>query len=51
VCIALAGAAVDTYHWSRAAPLWLDEQMVAVNLRDRSVVNLAGTLSLGQTAP
>ena len=51
VCIALAGAAVDTYHWSRAAPLWLDEQMVAINLRDRSLVDLTGTLWLGQTAP
>ncbi|HEX7778475.1 MAG TPA: hypothetical protein VF424_04515, partial [Vicinamibacterales bacterium] len=51
VCIALAGAVVDTYHWSRAAPFWVDEEMVAINLRDRSVANLGGTLWLGQTAP
>jgi hypothetical protein len=51
VFIALAGAAVDTYHWSRAAPFWVDEEMVAINLRDRSFGNLGGTLWLGQTAP
>jgi hypothetical protein len=31
--------------------LWVDEEMIAINLRDRSIRDLAGTLSLGQAAP
>ena len=31
--------------------LWLYEEMIALNLRDRSIGGLAGTLSLGQAAP
>jgi hypothetical protein len=31
--------------------LWLDEEMIAINIRDRSFGELAGTLSLGQAAP
>jgi hypothetical protein len=51
VIIALAGAAVDTFQWSRAAPIWLDEEMIAINIRDRSFTELAGPLWLGQSAP
>src|SRR5262245_51411590 len=31
--------------------LWLDEEMIAINLRDRSFAGLAGPLSLAQAAP
>jgi hypothetical protein len=31
--------------------LWLDEEMIAINIRDRSFHDLAGTLSLAQAAP
>lgn len=38
--------------WARAQPLWLDEEMIAVNLRDRTMGDLvAGPLWLGQSAP
>jgi hypothetical protein len=49
--IALAGIGRDLYRWSAALPLWLDEEMIAINIRDRSVVELAGPLWLGQSAP
>ena len=49
--VALAGATVDTYQWTRAAPIWLDEEMIAINIRDRSFKDLAGALWLGQSAP
>jgi hypothetical protein len=51
VVVALAGATVDMYQWSRGAPVWLDEEMIAINFRDRSFMNLAGPLWLGQSAP
>src|SRR5215468_1402440 len=31
--------------------LWLDEEMIAINLRERTLSQLAGRLSLGQAAP
>ena len=34
-----------------AAPLWLDEETIALNLRDRTIADLAGALWLGQSAP
>lgn len=49
--IALAFAAFDAVLWAGARPLWLDEQMLALNLRDRPLPSLAGPLWLGQTAP
>ena len=51
VFVAVAGATVDTYQWTRAAPVWLDEEMIAINVRDRSFMDLAGALWLGQSAP
>ena len=38
-------------HLSAASPLWLDEETLAVNVRDRSFAGLAGELWLGQSAP
>jgi len=51
VFVALAGAGVDTYQWTRAASIWLDEEMIAINIRDRSFMDLTGALWLGQSAP
>jgi hypothetical protein len=49
--IGVAGAALQIYQWAGARPLWLDEEMIAVNLRDRTFAELTGTLWLGQSAP
>ena len=49
--IALAAGAADVFLWAGARPLWLDEQMIAIYLRDRSLAELAGPLWLGQGAP
>jgi hypothetical protein len=49
--IALAGAVALIDQWSWARPLWLDEEMIALNLRDRSLTGLAGPLWLNQSAP
>ena len=51
VVIALVAATLLTGLWLRRLPLWLDEEMIAVNLRDRSLGQLGGALWLGQTAP
>jgi hypothetical protein len=39
------------YVWAGARPLWLDEEMIAINIRDRPLASLAGPLWLGQSAP
>lgn len=51
VTVACLCAAADVARWLRGAPLWLDEQMIAINFRDRSFADLSGTLWLGQSAP
>jgi hypothetical protein len=48
---AAAGALLLVVQWLWGRVLWLDEEMIAINLRDRSMRALAGTLSLGQAAP
>ena len=48
---AAAGALLLGVEWQWGRMLWLDEEMIAINLRDRSMRELAGTLSLGQAAP
>lgn len=47
----VAGVALQVSYWRAARPLWLDEEMIALNIRDRSLVDLAGPLWLGQGAP
>lgn len=37
--------------WAAGQTMWLDEEMIALNLRDRHLVDLPGLLWLGQTAP
>jgi hypothetical protein len=49
--IALAGAATLVYWWRLGRPLWVDEEMIALNARWRSFGDLAGALWLDQTAP
>ena len=49
--IAFAGAALLILQWQWGRMLWLDEEMIAINLRDRSFTQLAGRLTLGQAAP
>ena len=52
---ALALAAVcitiDVYQWLSGLPLWLDEEMIALNVRDRSFAQLSSRLWLEQSAP
>jgi hypothetical protein len=49
--LAFVGAALLVIQWSHGRMLWLDEEMIAINIRDRSFARLAGRLSLGQAAP
>ncbi|HJR60872.1 MAG TPA: hypothetical protein VJ813_15790 [Vicinamibacterales bacterium] len=51
VIIALLAAGLDTWQWLRASPLWVDEEMIALNVRDRPFAELPGALWLGQSAP
>ena len=51
MAIAVAGAAIVVYQWIGARPLWLDEEMIALNFRDRSFAGLGGRLWLDQSAP
>jgi hypothetical protein len=46
-----AAIVVDIHQWSAALPLWADEEAIALNLRDRSIGELASVLWLGQSAP
>lgn len=49
--VALVGAGLLVQTWAGARPMWLDEEMIALNLRDRALADLAGPLWLGQSAP
>ena len=51
VLIAVTVAALNVTEWLRAQPLWVDEEMIALNIRDRGFPYLAGPLWLGQSAP
>ena len=48
---ALLGVVLDVFQWAGAPSLWLDEEMIALNVRDRAFADLRGTLWLGQSAP
>jgi len=39
---ALLGAGLDIYQWAGAPSLWLDEEMIALNVRDRAFADLGG---------
>src|SRR5262245_59856081 len=49
--IAFAGAAILFIQWRWGRMLWLDEEMIAIHIRDRGAADLDGTLSLEQAAP
>jgi hypothetical protein len=49
--VASAGAGLLVYWWRLGRPLWVDEQMIALNARWRSFGDLSGPLWLDQTAP
>ena len=51
VAIAVAGAAILVYWTSTSRPLWVDEEMLLLNVRDRGFLQLAGPLWLDQSAP
>ena len=51
VAVAVVCACFDVAQWLRAPPFWVDEEMIAINLRDRSLADLTGPLWLGQSAP
>ena len=48
---AFGGALLRLQDWAAGRPLWLDEQMVALNIRDRPMSELAGALWFDQSAP
>ena len=50
-CAAVAGTALKMYQWYFSRPLWLDEEMVLLNVRDRAVADLTGPLWMNQAAP
>lgn len=49
--IAAVASVLLVYLWTGARTLWLDEEMIAANVRDRGFAELVGQLWLGQTAP
>jgi hypothetical protein len=49
--IAAAGVALAVVQWAMGRPLWLDEEFLAVSLRDRGITDYFEPLWLGQTAP
>ena len=51
VFVTVLGAGIEIVQWLRNAPLWVDEEMIALNFRDRPFTRLAGPLWLGQSAP
>src|SRR5262245_34941818 len=51
VVVAAVGVLIVIYQWASARPLWLHEQMIALNIRDRGLADLAGRLWLDQSAP
>ncbi len=49
--VAVFGILIQISALTGARPLWADEEMIALNVRDRSVTTLAGPLWMGQSAP
>lgn len=49
--VAAAGAAMLIYWLQTARPLWVDEEMLALNARDRGLAQLGTPLYLDQSAP
>lgn len=49
--VLILGAALRVWSWARGRSLWLDEQMIAMNIRDRDLLHLSGKLDHEQSAP
>jgi len=49
--IVAAGALLRIWYWLLVPTLWLDEEMIAINIRGRSLGELTGPLWLAQSAP
>lgn len=49
--MAAIGVSIVVHQWAAARPLWLDEEMIALNFRDRTFAGLGGRLWLDQSAP
>jgi hypothetical protein len=49
--VAVFAIALKVFQWYFARPLWLDEEMLLLNIRDRGFSSLPGPLWLNQTAP
>jgi hypothetical protein len=49
--LALIGTVLKIYQWYFSKPLWVDEEMVLLNVRDRAISELMGPLWLNQAAP
>ncbi|GGM16547.1 glycosyltransferase family 39 protein [Dactylosporangium sucinum] len=51
VVLAVAAAVVWAVQWSHGRPLFIDEQYLALNVRERGLLGLAGDLDHNQSAP
>lgn len=51
LAVVVAGTALRVWGWAAGRPLWLDEEMIAMNLRDRGYAQLTGELADHQSAP
>ena len=49
--LGLVGAGILVYWWRLARPLWVDEEMLLINVRDRAFSELVGPLWLDQATP
>lgn len=47
----LAGVGLRVWLWATGRPLWLDEEMISMNLRSRGLASLTGQLDDNQSAP
>jgi hypothetical protein len=51
IVVASIGAAILVFWTATSRPMWVDEEMLALNVRDRSFHQLTGELWLDQSAP
>jgi len=49
--LAVAATLLLLARWAAARPMWVDEEMISLNVRGRGIFSLHGALWLGQSAP